>query len=152
MSAVVYWLLDADDNVIYVGCTAHIGARMAAHASTKDWWPSVDSVAYSTYMLRSEALEVEREDIKTLQPRHNIAERTVWSKTPGQLVRQGRLHTGLSRERLAAKANVSVSTIARLELSDRIPSLRILATICELIAVPIVDVAMAQKRIREPAA
>jgi len=46
-------------------------------------------------------------------------------------------------------ADTSVSTIVRIELADHIPSLRILTSICELIDVPIADVALAQKRIRE---
>lgn len=66
--------------------------------------------------------------------------------TPGQLVRQARRETGISREGLAYKAGVSVSTISRLELNDQIPRLRVLAAICELINVPIADIASAQKQ------
>lgn len=38
---------------------------------------------------------------------------------------------GLSRERLAAKAGVSTSTVARLELRDQAPGLDLLAAIAE---------------------
>jgi len=72
MSAVVYWLLDAEDNILYIGSTNHIGTRIKNHAKTQPWWSSVASVAYSTYMLKSEARRVEREDIITLHPVHNI--------------------------------------------------------------------------------
>lgn len=71
--------------------------------------------------------------------------------TPGQLIREGRTKAGLSRERLAVMADTSVSTIVRIELSDHVPSLRILTTICDLIGVPIADVASALK-VKEPAA
>ena len=40
---------------------------------------------------------------------------------PGTRVRQRREEVGLSREKLAFKANVSSSTVARLELSDKLP-------------------------------
>lgn len=75
MSAVVYWLLDAQDNVIYVGCTLGLKSRMQSHANTKAWWSSVTSVAHTGYMRREDALRVEREDIFELQPRYNIAAR-----------------------------------------------------------------------------
>lgn len=75
MKAVVYWLLDERDNVLYVGFTMGLKSRMASHAYTKTWWPSVASVAHTGVMSREEALRVEREDILDLQPRYNVASR-----------------------------------------------------------------------------
>ena len=71
MFAVVYWLLDEQDNVLYVGCTMGLKTRMEGHAYTKAWWPSVASVAHTGLMRREDALRVEREDILTLRPTHN---------------------------------------------------------------------------------
>jgi len=75
MNAVVYWLLDVEDNVLYVGFTMSLKSRMASHSCTKAWWPSVASVAHTGVMSREEALRVEREDILALQPRYNVAAR-----------------------------------------------------------------------------
>jgi transcriptional regulator with XRE-family HTH domain len=72
--------------------------------------------------------------------------------TPGQLVRQSRTRSGITRERLAFECGTSVSTIARLELNDRIPSLRILTAICEHIDISLADIALAQKHIRSTSA
>jgi DNA-binding XRE family transcriptional regulator len=71
--------------------------------------------------------------------------------TPGQLIRQARQAAGLPRERLAVMADTSVSTVVRLELYDRMPNLAILTTICDIVGVPIEDVAAALKA-KEPAA
>jgi len=73
MSAVVYWLLDAEDNILYVGCTSHLRTRMIQHAYTKGaWWPDVASVAITDEMSRREAQQVECRDILEMHPRYNI--------------------------------------------------------------------------------
>ena len=77
MSTAVYWLLGAEDQILYVGCTnsLRLGQRIAEHAGSKAWWPTVASVAHTDSMPRDEALRVEREDIETLRPVHNVAHR-----------------------------------------------------------------------------
>jgi len=71
MMAVVYWLLDAEDNILYIGCTMGLKYRMQSHANTKAWWPSVASLAHTDRMPREEALRLERADIAELRPPHN---------------------------------------------------------------------------------
>jgi len=72
----VYWLLDEQENVIYVGSTSQrIQSRVGDHRRARTWWPSVASVAYTDDMTREDARRIEREDIFDLQPRYNVADR-----------------------------------------------------------------------------
>jgi transcriptional regulator with XRE-family HTH domain len=59
--------------------------------------------------------------------------------TPGERIRTAREAVGLSRERLAYEAEVSTSTVARLELSSRLPNALALARIAARVGVPIAD-------------
>lgn len=55
----------------------------------------------------------------------------------GSTVMELRKERGLSRERLAAAANTSSSTIDRLELHGQVPKLRILTAIAAALDVPV---------------
>lgn len=55
----------------------------------------------------------------------------------GSTVQELRRGQKLSRERLAAAANVSSSTIDRLELEDRVPKLGLLRRIATALDVPL---------------
>lgn len=57
--------------------------------------------------------------------------------TQGNLVRSRREALGLSREEFARQAGTSTSTIARLELNNHLPSVRVLAAIASLADVSI---------------
>ncbi|WP_214926408.1 helix-turn-helix transcriptional regulator [Rhodococcus qingshengii] len=55
--------------------------------------------------------------------------------TSGTIARSRREELGMTREQLAAKASVSISTIARLELSDQLPGTRNLYSIAAALEV-----------------
>lgn len=57
----------------------------------------------------------------------------------GQVIRAAREKAKVSREKLAAEAGVSVSTIVRLERDNRLPNVVALARIAAKIAVPVAD-------------
>jgi transcriptional regulator with XRE-family HTH domain len=57
--------------------------------------------------------------------------------TPGQRIRSAREALDLTRPELATAARVSVSTIARLELNDRLPSALATARIARAVEVPL---------------
>ena len=78
MTAVVYWLLDAEDNILYIGCTSHLRDRMTHHSSVQQWWSSVASVAITDAMPHDVAIQMEREDIIALRPTHNV-QNAVWT-------------------------------------------------------------------------
>lgn len=109
MSAVVYWLLDAEDNILYVGCTKDLKNRMTHHSQTKTWWPSVASVAHTSEMSHSEALRVEHMDIYSLQPIHNIYSRTPIAPTP-----EVTLHRLLTSSQSAVLLGCTARTVNRL--------------------------------------
>lgn len=73
--AVVYWLLDDAEQIIYVGMTGNIKQRLDQHSRLQPWWPEVASVATGAPMRRAEAAERESADIVEFQPRHNAADR-----------------------------------------------------------------------------
>lgn len=55
------------------------------------------------------------------------------------MIREAREKAKLSREKVAADADVSVSTIVRLERDDRLPNVAALARIAARVSVPVVD-------------
>ncbi len=72
------------------------------------------------------------------------------TQTPGQVVRKAREGRGLSRPTLADRAGVSISTVARLELNDRLPSARALARIARVVGVDL-DALLDMSEAEEPA-
>lgn len=67
----LYRLFDSEDNLLYVGVTFMLGNRLYEH-SKKHWWPDVARRELVMFENRREALEAEREAIRTEDPRHNI--------------------------------------------------------------------------------
>lgn len=65
--------------------------------------------------------------------------------SPGRLVRAARERADLTREELARDAQVSTSTIARLELKDRLPNALALARIAGRVGVPVTDLLPAER-------
>lgn len=59
--------------------------------------------------------------------------------SPGRLIRTARERANLTREELARKAQVSTSTVARLELNDRLPNALALARIAGRVGVPVAE-------------
>ncbi|SDJ07196.1 Helix-turn-helix domain-containing protein [Frankineae bacterium MT45] len=59
--------------------------------------------------------------------------------TIGQKVRSRREALDISRERLAARAEMSVSTVIRLERDDQVPNVRYLARLAEILDMPVAE-------------
>jgi transcriptional regulator with XRE-family HTH domain len=59
--------------------------------------------------------------------------------TPGQVIQQARKAAELSREKLAAEAGVSTSTIVRLERQEQLPNVAALVRIAARLSVPVTD-------------
>lgn len=59
--------------------------------------------------------------------------------SPGQVIRAAREELDLTREELARDAQVSTSTVARLELNNRLPNALALARISTRVGVPLAD-------------
>lgn len=73
--ATVYTCHDATGAAIYVGMTSGITARIGRHKKASPWWHEVDVLRHGAFLPRAEALQVERNLIVRLQPRHNKASR-----------------------------------------------------------------------------
>lgn len=67
----VYRLYDADDRVLYVGCSSSPLRRLFSHRS-KSWGKQVVSVRWYLHEERSAALADEAAQIAELQPPHNV--------------------------------------------------------------------------------
>lgn len=72
----VYQLLSQDEELLYVGITSNLEARMRTHRR-RPWWDEVAEMVVRTYPTRTAALAVEEHLITTHWPLHN--------KLPGSL-------------------------------------------------------------------
>ncbi len=70
-AAAVYRLFDADRNLLYVGCSGHVDARLRQHEVEKPWWPDVQHRTICWYDSHTDALLAEKQAICDEGPRHN---------------------------------------------------------------------------------
>lgn len=70
--AYVYRLYDSMGRLLYVGCTAHLRDRQAAHRRSKSWWGQVaDWKIIGPYLDRTAAERAECHAVYTEHPRFN---------------------------------------------------------------------------------
>lgn len=68
----VYRIFNADDELLYVGVTKNIAARMKQHQRSQAWWPSVASITTTWFETVEAASAAEIAAIQTEQPSSNI--------------------------------------------------------------------------------
>ena len=74
----VYRLYDADDRLLYVGCTRRFAKRLQEHMRDKEWAAQIDRWTISDpYPNRDEARAAEAAAIRDEAPRHNRVHRGV---------------------------------------------------------------------------
>lgn len=76
MSAVVYRAFDAEDRLLYVGCTIDLEPRLRHHEDNSPWWPFQVRIETEGYVTRAEAAEAEAVAIATEHPRWNVKGRS----------------------------------------------------------------------------
>lgn len=114
---VVYRAYDADDWLLYVGCTSDVDKRMANHRSRSEWYQHMDTFSVSKPMHEHVAFAVERQAITAEAPAFNVMHN--FSRIFSQYEDEGQLTL-----REAAKfVSVSVSTLRRFILAGDIPSM-----------------------------
>lgn len=67
----IYFLLNNDKQVIYIGQTNDMRKRMISHKSNKDWWNEVSSVKYSGVSSRFKLDLYEKYYVSKLMPIYN---------------------------------------------------------------------------------
>lgn len=74
----VYRLYDADDRLLYIGCTRRFTGRLHDHMREKLWAADIDHWTISDpYPNQFDARIAEGEAIRTEHPIHNIAKRGI---------------------------------------------------------------------------
>ena len=68
---VVYRCLAADGELLYVGSSSRLRARLEDHRATKPWWTEVARVTWEPARTVAAARARELEAIRELEPRHN---------------------------------------------------------------------------------
>lgn len=51
----VYWLYDAEDRVLYIGCTHLLESRLRQHMRIQEWWPRVSRVEVEGFVTMAPA-------------------------------------------------------------------------------------------------
>lgn len=81
----VYRVFDADDRLIYVGCTTDLPTRLETHRRGAWWAAQIKKVTAKVYRDSVTAHQVEREAIRTESPRWNVkgrwASNATWSES-----------------------------------------------------------------------
>lgn len=79
----VYRCYDAEDRLIYVGCTVDPATRIANHRAAAWWGTQIVRVRHTVFPDREHALRMERTAIGEEQPRWNLRSRwhtrSIWS-------------------------------------------------------------------------
>lgn len=73
-AACVYRFYDSAGQVLYIGCTINLAARILGHAKSQQssaWWPLADHWTYEAYDDHGEALRAEARAIVAEQPLYN---------------------------------------------------------------------------------
>lgn len=68
----VYRLYDANDRLLYVGCTSQLQHRMTSHARLQAWWPDVARLESEGPYSRAEGLRREQNAIWYGRPLYNV--------------------------------------------------------------------------------
>lgn len=76
----VYEAYDAKGELLYVGTTETLKARLSSHRASKPWWGEVTSVQHTAHGTRQSAIEAETELIRTRAPKYNVTHSTINAK------------------------------------------------------------------------
>lgn len=68
----VYTFKNEHGDVLYVGCSAEVGHRIAQHASEKPWWPEATTIEVQHFASTDAARRAEASEIALREPRYNI--------------------------------------------------------------------------------
>ena len=61
------------DELLYVGISLNVFARLSQHRRDKDWWDEITNITVSHFDTREQALDAEAKAIKEENPMYNIA-------------------------------------------------------------------------------
>ena len=92
----LYRFFDADGALLYVGITANLEQRWAAHERDKVWWPDVAEKTVEWHGTRPAALAAELAAIKAEAPRYNVAG-SPWAPGP-RVLEPCELNTGQAKD------------------------------------------------------
>lgn len=68
----LYRFFDADERLLYIGIADNVGSRIKQHLADKPWWRTVATIKVEEYATRPEALEAERQAIRSERHLFNI--------------------------------------------------------------------------------
>lgn len=68
----LYRLFDENQELLYVGISMHVMARIHDHAKHKDWFSKVSTIKIERFNSRKEVEEAEKAAIKNEKPKHNV--------------------------------------------------------------------------------
>ena len=69
----VYRCWSEDGDLLYVGCSVNVRARLAAHRRGAPWWPQVAKVTTVDYVDGFGGFWAEKAAIQSERPRFNVA-------------------------------------------------------------------------------
>jgi predicted GIY-YIG superfamily endonuclease len=82
MNAQVYRCFNKEGDLLYVGCSSNVAARLADHKRISVWYEVLARVEISDPMPRERALEAEKRAIIQEGPRFNAVRGNDLTKTP----------------------------------------------------------------------
>lgn len=73
--ATVYALFNADDEIIYVGCSQSLIQRLFDHQRRQGWWTEVSRASFFHFATLEEARAKEADVIRRVNPVYNVQHR-----------------------------------------------------------------------------
>ena len=131
----LYRLYDQHGNLLYVGVTQSLIARMGQHRLTARWYRDVVRIDVQHFDDRAEAMAAETAAIQTESPRYNINDTSRVFAWDGSRLKRARVLAGLTQVELARHIHGSPTTVAKYEQNKAQPSIHVLVRLARILNV-----------------
>lgn len=106
MNATVYRFYAENGDLLYVGCTMRLAARIGEHTAGKSWWGEVTRATFDHFDNQRAALIAEARAIATEHPVHNTAGKlTTWPNDDERGARADQQRASSAGHRSQPRAN-----------------------------------------------
>lgn len=112
----LYRHYDSEGNLLYIGMSLHILARLYQHSTSSNWFENIARIEIQHYPDRASVLKAEKEAIKNEKPRYNYHNLDTQSEEDHWLRRSAKtfcfIPRPLVRKKIIARAKKEGKTVS----------------------------------------